>query len=356
MSKTDDDLLREPSELIGVLDRLTADGGALIEAAVRALDPTAPILVVGIGSSYNAAVAVAKLFEAEGLPAFAADASELLHFGLIPKGVNAIVLSRSGRSVEVVRLLDRLAAAEARTIAVTNAPDSPLALGVGTVAPLSAAFDHNVSFTMYTGLGLAGGLIAARAGGGAIEPLAAALRSGLEAAAERMDGWARSIAASPFLEPDAAPTYFLGRGCGLATCLEARLLWEEVAKAPASALPTGGFRHGSQEFVRPGVRVGLWLDPDALNAEDKRLVADLGAEGASVMCVGADLGGLIADLALEVPSMPRRWQFLVDVVPAQLAAVRLAALRGEDPDTFRFCSFVVEGEAGLGGGGPPRAQ
>jgi hypothetical protein len=68
------------------------------------------------------------------------------------------------------------------------------------------------------------------------------------------------------------------------------------------------------------------------------------------MVIGADLAGVEADLALEVPAMPPGWQFLVDVMPAQLVSERLAARRGEDPDGFRYCSFVVEGEAGLPGG------
>ncbi len=47
--------------------------------------------------------------------------------------------------------------------------------------------------------------------------------------------------------------------------------------------------------------------------------------------------------------MPPGWQFLADILPVQLASERLARLRGEDPDNFRFCSFVVEAEDGLGG-------
>jgi hypothetical protein len=41
------------------------------------------------------------------------------------------------------------------------------------------------------------------------------------------------------------------------------------------------------------------------------------------------------------------WQFLIDVIPTQLAAERLAHLSGVDCDSFRLCSYIVENEWGL---------
>lgn len=346
MTKALDDILREPRELRGILDRLTKGGAPAIRAAAAALDLDRPLLVIGIGSSYNAAVAVAAQFARGGVPAQAVDASEALHGMEFSRDTNALILSRSGRSVEIVRLLDRFEAAGARVLAVTNTPDSPLGQRAQAVVDMGAAFDNNVSFTMYAGLGLAGGLIAAAALGRDLDALAPTLARGLDEAEARFGTWREAIDASAWLA-SAVPAYFLARGPSLASALESRLLWEEVAKAPASALTTGGFRHGSQEAVRAGLAIGLWLDPRVLGAEDRRLAADLKAEGAAVMVIGADLAGVDADLALEVPSMPEGWQFLVDVIPAQLVSERLSARRGEDPDGFRYCSFVVEGEAGL---------
>lgn len=351
MTKALDDILREPRELRGILDRLTAGAAPAVRAAAAALDPDRPLLVVGIGSSYNAAVAVAARFARGGAPAQAVDASEALHGMAFPRGAGALILSRSGRSVEILRLLDRFAEAGVPVAAVTNTPGSPLGQRARAVVDLGAAFDHNVSFTMYAGLALAGGLIAEAALGRDPAALAPALARGLGEAQARLGAWREAIDRSGWLDR-AVPAYFLARGASLASALETRLLWEEVAKAPASALTTGGFRHGSQEAVRAGLAYGLWLDPEVLGAEDRRLAADLRAEGAGVMAVGADLAGVEADLALEVPAMPPGWQFLVDVIPPQLVAERLAARRGENPDGFRYCSFVVEGEAGLRVGAP----
>jgi hypothetical protein len=48
---------------------------------------------------------------------------------------------------------------------------------------------------------------------------------------------------------------------------------------------------------------------------------------------------------LQVPLAPRGWQFLFDVVPAQLAAAHLAEI--SEVDSFRICSYVVREEHDL---------
>jgi fructoselysine-6-P-deglycase FrlB-like protein len=152
-----------------------------------------------------------------------------------------------------------------------------------------------------------------------------------------------------------APTYFLARGPSLATCHEARLLWEEAAKTPATAMSTGAFRHGPQEMIRPGVRFGLWIDPARMRDADLNIAADLRRLGCPVMLIGQHLPRGAADLVLELPATPRDWQFVIDVFPAQLAAERLARLQGVDCDTLRLCPFIVEDESGLIYKGAPAA-
>ena len=135
----------------------------------------------------------------------------------------------------------------------------------------------------------------------------------------------------------------------MASCHEARLLWEEAAKAPAAALTTGGFRHGPQEMLRPEFRIGLWIDGERLRSEDLALAGDLCRHGARVMLIGQNLRAESADLVLSLPPIPAPWQFLLDIIPAQLAAEQLARLRGEDCDSFRICPYIIEAEGGLPG-------
>ena len=349
MTKLRDDILREPRQLAACVTRLVKSQSELLHEAASLLHMERTTYVVGIGSSWNAALAVATLLNCAGYAAIAADASELLHFAQIPRGATCIVLSRSGRSVEIVRLLDKFQAAEAAVIAVTNTTDSPLGQRSDVSLLLETPFDHLISISMYSLLTLVGGLVVETCKGTDLNELSHELTATLSLAEARLETWATRIRESSWATSQ-APVYFLARGASLASCHETRLLWEEAAKAPASALTTGSFRHGSQEIIRPGIRIGLWLQSSVMREEDLQLAADLQKAGASMLLVGPDLADVTADLVLDVPAAPAGWQFLTDIIPLQLAAEFAARHRNEDCDEFRYCPYVIEEEGGLVGG------
>lgn len=340
------DILNEPGELGKSLAHTLGPGRSALDTAAGLLKEAQTIYITGIGSSWHAGMAILALLQARGRPAVLIDASELLHFARIPPNSVIIALSRSGKSVEIVNLVPLARAAGARVIGVTNAPDSPLGQEADVTLPLNAAFDHNVSITMYSALALVGGLLASDALGDLDASFEQALAASVAALPRAMERWSEQIAASGWLTPE-APTYFLARGGSLASCHEARLLWEEAAKAPASALTTGGFRHGPQEMLRPDLRIGLWVDADRLRSEDLALAADLRKHGARVMLIGQKLPADAADLVLSLPPVPAPWQFLIDIIPTQLAAEQLAGLCGQDCDSFRICPYIIEAEGGL---------
>jgi len=346
MTKFYQDILNEPAELSKSLDYTLRDGRASLEEAARILRKSEQIYIVGIGSSWNAGLAVLSFFNAAGRPAMLCDASEILHFGAVPKNAAIIVLSRSGKSTEIVQLLDKLASREAKIIAITNTPNSPLALGADVVLKMMAAFDHAVSVSMYSVLAMIGGLLASAIDGGLDNSLGVEIQSAASGAAASLSTWREQIAASDWLDPQ-APTYLLARGAALGNCHEGRLLWEEAAKLPASAMPTGGFRHGPQEVVRQGLRIALWIDRETMRAQDLALAADLRKLGVKVLLIGQDLPSDAGELILQIPPIRREWQFLIDIIPIQIAAELLAHAGNQDCDTFRLCQYIVEDEGGI---------
>jgi glucosamine--fructose-6-phosphate aminotransferase (isomerizing) len=341
MTRLLQDIRDEPDQLLRCLDHNLGPGRASLDEAARLTRAAHTVFITGIGSSWHAGMAVQSFLHAAGRTASLFDASELLHHVNFPPNCVLIVLSRSGKSVEIVKLLEKCAAAGVSVIAVTNTPDSPLASEAAVVLRLEAAFDHCVSISMYSALALVGALVTAA-------PVDAPLRELLERARAQMRSWEDRIANSDFLAVD-APYYFLARGASAASAYETRLLWEEAAKAPATAMTTGGFRHGPQEMTARGTRIGIWIDPRVLSAQDIQLARDLRNLGCKTMLIGAGLPDNAADLVLPVPQMAgaEAWQFLVDIMPAQLAAESLARRRGVDPDSFRICSYIIEAEGGL---------
>lgn len=352
MTRLLDDILRQPLELSRLLARLTGPQAGLVSEAAALIADARHVYITGIGSSWAASLGVATLFEMGGRPVTQIDASELLHFAVIAPDSVIVALSRSGRSIEITELLPGIKRRGAHLIAITNAMESPLARAADVCIPVETPYDHAVSVNMYSMIALAGAVLAATVTKQWSSALACELGQAFEETAVASSRWRDAMERSAWFSPE-APTYFLARGPSLATCHEARLLWEEAAKLPATAMSTGAFRHGPQEMIRSGVRFGMWIDPARMREPDLNVADDLRCLGCSVMLVGQNLGQYKADLTLELPCTPPDWQFIIDMIPPQLGAERLARLRGVDCDTLRLCPFIVEDESRLIPDGAP---
>jgi glutamine---fructose-6-phosphate transaminase (isomerizing) len=340
------DILKQPEELSRSLRVLLGSERDQLEKAISILSQSQHIYLTGIGASLNAAMAGASFFHAAGYPIVLLEASELLHFGNLAPGSAMIIVSRSGRSIEIVNLIGKAKSNGVKIIAITNSPESPLALECDAAICVDLAFDHAVSVTMYSALAMASGLVAGATVGKIDSSIGRSLNETLLAVERDIAVWREKIEDSDWAAAD-YPVYFLARGSSLASCHEARLLWEEAGKSPASAMSTGGFRHGPQEIVTPDLRFCLWLDQQALRSEDLEVADDLRKLGARVMLIGERLSYQAGDLVFSLPSSPSGWQFLIDIIPAQLAAERFARLRGVDCDSLRYCSYIVENEGGI---------
>jgi glucosamine--fructose-6-phosphate aminotransferase (isomerizing) len=339
------DILRQPEELQRVIERLHGEGRKSLEGAANTVKAARHIYLTGIGASYNAALGAASHFHLSGHPVYLLDAAELLHTARIPPGSVLIVLSRSGRSVEIVKLLEKARVASATVIGVTNFPDGTLAQQANIPIVLPVRPDHGISANTYVSLAAGAAAVASAVAATFDEQLASTLLNVIGITAETIPTWQQQLAQSAWLQPGAT-YYFLARGASLASSYGAQLLWEEGVKIAAAAMGTDSFRHGPQEIVTAGMRFAIWID-DRLREADLAVARDLRRLGASVMVIGSNLPSDSADLVVQLPPWPSGWQFLMDIIPAQLAAETLARLSGADCDSFRFASYVVEGDKGL---------
>lgn len=340
------DILRQPDELQRTLDYLWGTGRSSVEKAASLIRTAAHVYLTGIGSSWHATLSAGPLFHKGGRPVYMKDASELLEFATLPPNAVLIVISRSGRSVEIVHLLAKARESGATVIGITNSEEGTLAREAQISLTIPVALDHAISVNTYSSLCLAAGVLATATIGSLEQNLATTLSRAIADAGGAIPGWQEQIEEATWLEPGSV-TYFLARGSSLGSCHEARLLWEEGVKSPATAMGTGGFRHGPQEMIRRGARFGLWIDGSSMRGQDLAVARDLGRLGASVMLIGQDLPADAGELVFQLPRMPAEWQFVIDPIPTQLAAERLARFSGVDCDSFRLCSFVVEDEYGL---------
>ena len=252
--------------------------------------PGERVAVVGCGTSWFIAQSFAAARESAGqgeTDAFAA--SEM------PPGRRydrVLVLSRSGTTTEILRLLARLSGLTP-TVLITADPATPAASAADAVIGLDFADERSVVQTRFATTELA--LLLAHLGED-IAPMAAAADRVLAAGLP-----AELLAARQFT--------FLGTGwtCGLAS--EAALKLREAAGLWTEAYPAMEYRHGPIAVTRPGSVVWL-LSPAPAGLTDEIAAA----------------GGL-AWQSQEAP--------LAELVRVHRVAAAMARARGLDPDQPR---------------------
>jgi fructoselysine-6-P-deglycase FrlB-like protein len=244
------------------------------------------VAIAGCGTSLYIAQAAAALREAAGHgPTDAFPASE-------PRTAPAydalLVISRSGTTTEVLRLLEQLR--PKRTVAITSDGASPVAEAVDDAIALDFADEESIVQTRFATSALA--LLRAHAG-------------------ESLDGAAadaESALAAPLpVEPSEAGQWvFLGRGWTVGLAAEAALKLREAAQAWTEQYPALEFRHGPISAVTDSTVV--W----SMGPLDDDLRRDAEATGATVVAPALDP--------------------MASLVLAQRTAVALARERGLDPD------------------------
>lgn len=319
-------------------------GVAALAAEVRA---SGELLLSGMGASLHAAEAVASLLRRQGVRAWTLPTSELLHYGASLPVAPLLLISQSGASAEIVRLLER------RPYGVhglTLDPDAPLAAHGGLVMPggPERAFAATRSFTS-TVAALA--MLAHELG---VPVDLAGMPAALERALEQEDRVA------PLVEAYQGPTalFFTGRGPLHGLANYAALLVMEMCRLPAAGFEAAQLRHGPLEVGRPDIVVTAFAAEGATRDLTLRLARDVAATGARSVLLdasrreaGDDAGDRAGDHAgdagvLRWPLEPLSEAEAIAplAVPCQLAAYRLAQARGIAPGVPLRSSKVTREE------------
>ncbi|MFM8943768.1 MAG: SIS domain-containing protein [Actinomycetota bacterium] len=287
----------EMAEQPRVLADLAARRASIV-ASIRAAvpDDLAGIVLIGRGSSDNAAIFARYAFEiARGRPvALAAPSLHTLYGARSDyRGYLAIAVSQSGRTPEIVSVLEAAARAGATTVAIP-------AEALGAPPWGDADWDRLP--------GVVGEVVAHDA---------------------PADACAAAIGDAPGL-------ITVARGFLFPVALEAALKLKEAALLLAEGYSAADLLHGPVAVVEHGFPVLAFVADGPARASMEDLVRDLRGRGARTSVVGpagADLpvpGGLAEGLA-TIPAAVR----------AQQVARSLALVRGLDPDAPRGLSKVT---------------
>jgi glucosamine--fructose-6-phosphate aminotransferase (isomerizing) len=341
------DIRNQEQSLARVLAHHSGKGRDALTESARLLQNAKKIVVTGIGASLHAAFPLHYELAAHGFDSVIVESGELLHYQeRLCSGAVVVVVSRSGESVEIVKLLSRVKEISQHTIGVTNEPESTLAKAASVALTVGSLPDEMVAIQSYTGTVAALMLLAAAVTGdldkthAEITALLPRISSLIAANLDRVEDW------DDFFKTG-SPIYLLGRGPSYASALEGALLFSETAKEPAVGIASGSFRHGPVEIVDANFRAIVFAPNGKTRELNLGLAEDLMKFGAKVRVVGpvGSLGQSGRPLPfIDVPQVSEKLAPLVDIIPVQLAALRLAHRKNLVIGKFRYAPQVTRNE------------
>ena len=294
------------------------------------------LVIAARGTSDHAAVYAQYILGARNRLVVAPAAPSLTSLYASPPAMgDALVLgiSQSGRSPDVVAVLEAARAQGALTVAITNDRASELAAAAEHVVELSAGPERAVAATKtyLAEIALLAMLSAALDG----EPASARELRAIPGALTEALSQEATVAALAQAWAAESRCAVLARGFHYATAREWALKLKELAYVLADPYSGADFQHGPIALVGPGFPV-LAVATAGPAVEDMRgLLTRLRDDGARLLVL-SDVDDLLAlGDGVALPRVPEWLSPLVAIIPAQLFAYHLALARGLDPEAPR---------------------
>ncbi len=137
---------------------------------------------------------------------------------------------------------------------------------------------------------------------------------------------------------EAQNALYLGRGVNMPTAYEGALKLKEISYIHAEGYPAGEMKHGPIALIDSGLPVVVIAPRDPWYDKMFSQIEQAKARGGRVIAVATEGDDLIkaqADQVLYVPETPWMLSPVTTVIPLQLLAYHIAALRGLDVDQPR---------------------
>ncbi|HEY7223251.1 MAG TPA: SIS domain-containing protein [Micromonosporaceae bacterium] len=335
------DLAEQPS----TYERLLDERAPVAEVA-RELARRRPrhVLLTARGTSDHAALYGAYLTEIRlGIPAGLVSPSTITVYDARPDMRDCLVVavSQSGGSPDLAEVVRVAREQGATTLAVTNAPDSPLAREAELALDIAAGPERAVAATKtYTAqlLTLAMLVEGIRTGEGA-------LGDEEERALRALAPLAAALLADPAVV-DLAERYRFagqlvttGRGYAYPTAREAALKLMETSYLAALSFSGADLLHGPVAMADADVPVLAIVGNGPAGDSMRDVLATVAQRRADLVVVGPrQVSGA---LHISTPDVDERHAPLLDILPLQRLALALALARGENPDAPRALAKVT---------------
>lgn len=301
------------------------------------------ILFTGMGSSNFCSIPAKNFLVKNGLDAKVESASQILYYekNLITKDTLLILISQSGESVEIVKLIKELPE-DIFVVGVTNDKDSTLGKRAQICVFLNVEEEESVTTRTYLSSIMAANLI----GKALIRDLNDADVSDLKTAANSLkaltDKWTSIKSALIEFMPHPSYLCLIGRGDALTTARAGALFVREVSKFPALDFDSGEFRHGPFEMVDENFAGFIFAQDSNTWDHDLFLAKDAASRGGKIVFVtDKEVEASENFLPLLIDKIDPLLSPILQIVPVQLYADQLARDRGFEPGKFRWNTKIT---------------
>jgi glucosamine--fructose-6-phosphate aminotransferase (isomerizing) len=333
-----DDLLDQPRALRATWSRLQEDAIGERISALRGKSRFERIVLTGMGGSFAGLHPLSIELAEHGWTPVMVETSELIHHypHLLTASTLVVAVSQSGRSAETERLLE-LNRGKATLIGVTNDVGSPLAKEAALAVLIAAGEEFSVSCKTYVSTLLALQVLAA--GLCRIDPPARLrdLQPAPILVEEYLQNWQSHVVELFGLLRESRDVFLVGRGSSLSAAQAGALIMKESDHVHAEGMSSAAFRHGPFEMLQPDVFVGVFAGDAKTSALNRRLFEDVRGTKARAVLFAED-----ADItACRLPNGHPALSAIVEILPAQMMTLALAAVKGREPGKFERVSKIT---------------
>jgi glucosamine--fructose-6-phosphate aminotransferase (isomerizing) len=299
-----------------------------------------------MGSSLFAAYPAQAYLTAQGVRALVWETAELLHHHLkiLRADTLLVVVSQSGETVEVLRLLESLPV-QTRVLAVTNVEASPLARKANLLLPLMAGGQVAVSTKTYTCSVAVLMYLACAITKTSPRLLTQEVMRAVEAQERILES--HEVLIPPTVEFFDRPPYvaLMSRGADLATAYQGALTLKEVVRLAAEPISAAQFRHGPMEIINPSHRYIIIARQGNTGKLLLKLADDIRKRSGRVLLfTDMPFKDLTNVRLVRVEPLRLGLGTLVDSIYIQLLAHDAALQAGLEPGKFKIAENVTREE------------
>jgi len=335
------DILDQPRAMEATLRSLTVPNG--IPQILRRLEQgeIQRVVLTGMGSSFHALHPLHARLTAAGLNTVMLETSELLYYfpSLLDERSLIVAVSQSGRSVEIIHLLNE-SASRFELIGVTNTADSPLALQSDSAFLTNAGEEFSVSCKTYVTALMALHQLGSVLTNANLHESAAELAQAIPAVRRYLTFWRDHVVELAARLEGARDVFLVGRGGSLAAAGTGGLIIKESSHRHSEGMSSAALRHGPFEMLSEETFVLVFEGQEKTRTLNVRLVDDIRQHGGRAELIGQDAGLS----SLRIAPAPRSVLPILEILPVEMVTLALAAQSGREAGRFTLGSKVTVAE------------